>query len=85
MKAKLNRRTFFKTSGAFVAPTIIPASVFGGEGKPPANERVVLGLIGSGGKGRDLMADFKRTCNEVQFVAVADPDDQQAKNFWERV
>jgi predicted dehydrogenase len=78
MKAKLNRRTFLKTSGAFVAPTIIPASVFGGGGKPPASERVALGLIGSGGKGRDLMTDFKRTCNEVQFVAVADPDDQQA-------
>ena len=78
MKVKLNRRTFLKTSSAIVAPTIVPATVFGKDAKPAANDRLALGLIGAGGKGLDLMTDFKRTCNEVQFIAVADPDEVHA-------
>ena len=62
-----------------VAPTIIPASALGFADKPTAGDRITLGLIGSGGKGRDLMTDFKRTCKEAQFVAVADPDRTQAE------
>ena len=79
MKTKLNRRTFLKASGAIVAPAIIPASALGFADKPAAGDRVTLGLIGSGGKGRDLMTDFNRTCKEAQFVAVADPDRTQAE------
>ena len=79
MKTKLNRRTFLKTSGAMVAPTIIPASALGYADKPAAGDRIALGLIGSGGKGRDLMTDFKRTSKEAQFVAVVDPDRTQAE------
>ena len=78
MKVKLNRRTFLKTSSAIVAPTIVPATVFGKDAKPAANDRLALGLIGAGGKGLDLMTDFKRTCKEVQFIAVADPDEVHA-------
>ena len=78
MKVKLNRRTFLKTSSAIVAPTIVPATVFGTDAKPAANDRLALGLIGAGGKGLDRMTDFKRTCDEVQFIAVADPDEVHA-------
>ena len=79
MQTNLNRRSFLKTSGAMVAPTIIPASALGFADKPTAGDRITLGLIGSGGKGRDLMTDFNRTCKEAQFVAVADPDRTQAE------
>ena len=78
MKIKLNRRAFLKASGAIVAPTIIPGAALGYAGKASAGDRITLGLIGSGGKGRDLMSDFKRTCKEAQFVAVAYPDRNQA-------
>ncbi len=72
----MKRRTFIKTLSAITAPVIVPQSVFGTEDKPAPSERVTLGLIGAGGKGLDLMGDFSRACKEVQFVAVADPDQE---------
>ena len=74
----LKRRSFLKTAGAIAAPMIIPATALGTVDKPAASERVTLGLIGAGGKGLDLMGDFSRQCKEVQFVAVADPDQVHA-------
>ena len=49
------RRQFLKTTAAVAAavaaPTIIPDSALGAEGKPPPSERINLGLIGCGGMG----------------------------------
>lgn len=51
---KSSRRQFLQTTAAsaVVAPYLIPASALGTEGKPGANERIRVGLIGCGGMGR---------------------------------
>lgn len=53
------RRDFLKTSAAasaaFAAPTIIPAHVLGREGQPSANEQIIIGLVGTGGRCNQLI------------------------------
>ncbi len=72
-----HRREFLKRSAASVAaigaPWIVPASVFGGPGKVAPSDRIVLGLIGSGGMGRANAGAFMNE-PDVQFVAVCDVD-----------
>ncbi len=66
---EVNRRKFIKKSagtgiGLAVAPSIVASSVFG------ANERIVMGIIGPGGRGRGLMKIFLR--HGAKFAAVCD-------------
>jgi len=76
MKSKLfHRRDFLKKAAAFVAgaalPTIIPAHALSAAGRPGANERVNVGIIGLGGRAREIA----QTCNDVpqiNIVAVCD-------------
>ena len=76
----MKRRSFLKSAGALAAPSIIPAAVLGREGRTAPSERVTVGLVGAGGKGYDLMRDFYSQCkDEVQFVAIADPDARHAE------
>ncbi|MBI1390362.1 MAG: hypothetical protein GC154_18140 [bacterium] len=64
-KKELNRRTFLNRAAvASTLATIAPPKVLG------ANERVNLGIIGPGGRGRGLMRDFLN--NNSQFIAVCD-------------
>jgi hypothetical protein len=53
------RREFLKRSAAastaLAAPTIIPAHVLGRDNAPSANEQVVIGLIGTGGRCNQLI------------------------------
>ena len=52
------RRDFLKqlaaTASVAAFPTIIPAAVLGREGNVAANERVHIGIIGTGGRGSHL-------------------------------
>jgi predicted dehydrogenase len=54
-----SRREFLKrtaaASSAFAAPTIIPGRVLGLENAPPPSEQVLIGVIGVGGRSRQLM------------------------------
>ena len=76
----MERRSFLKSAGALAAPAIIPAAALGREGRTAPSERVTIGLVGAGGKGYDLMRDFYSQCkDEVQFVAIADPDASHAE------
>lgn len=74
---RIHRRTFLKDSlaaaaGLVVAPTIIPSSALGLGGAVAPSERIVLGGIGIGGRGReDLRAMLPE--KDVQFVAICDP------------
>ena len=74
---KLHRRKFLKNTltaaaGLVVVPTIIPSSALGLGGAVAPSERIVLGGIGIGGRGReDLRAMLPE--KDVQFVAVCDP------------
>jgi hypothetical protein len=72
---RTTRRKFLKTSGAASAavgfPTIIPSSALGDSEKPAPSNRIVMGGIGLGNKGRGDHEDFLRH-GEVQYVAVCD-------------
>src|SRR5262249_13292881 len=63
----INRRDFLKQTaiGASIGLACKPATILG------ANDRIRLGIIGSGGRGQELMKDFLKVPN-VEFVAVAD-------------
>ncbi len=56
---RFNRRRFLTRTAAVAAssaaPIIIPANVLAAPGRPGANDRVVIGFIGTGGRARQLM------------------------------
>src|SRR5262245_52801746 len=68
--ARVSRRDFVKsaTAVALAAPTIVPASVFG-ESAP--SNRIVMGCIGVGKKGFEILNKFMRH-PDCQIVAVCD-------------
>ena len=74
-ETKLSRRQVLKTTAAagaaLMAPSIVPVSALGRNGKVAPNERIILGAIGIGGRGS---YDLKRMMLEkdVQFVAICD-------------
>jgi len=72
----MDRRSFLrKTSGALAAaaaaPAIVPASALGREGRPAPSERIVVGCIGVGDRGGQVMSEFLREA-DCQVVAVCD-------------
>ncbi len=69
----LSRRNLLKTlaAGTFAAPLVISSTALGNGNTPPASERVTLGHIGVGGRGRGLFAG-SRGCKSAQVVAIAD-------------
>jgi glucose-fructose oxidoreductase len=69
---KMTRRAFVGRAGAALAlPYVITSTALGGEGRPPASERVVMGYLGTGPRGR-LNLSEALTCPEAQVVAVSD-------------
>jgi len=77
-KPTLSRRAFLRAAGALVAaPAIVPATVFGRDGKVPPSERIIFGGIGIGNRGtHDL--NWMLPEPDVQFVAVCDPQRARA-------
>ncbi len=75
LTARLNRRECLKSVAAagtaLLAPTIIPASALGRDGKVAPSERIVLGGIGLGVRGEFDLKWMLRE-RDVQFVAVCD-------------
>jgi myo-inositol 2-dehydrogenase/D-chiro-inositol 1-dehydrogenase len=77
---EVNRRQFLKNSAVaaagILAPTIVPASVFGANAP---SERITIGFVGVGRMGsgdmRELLG-FK----EVQIIAVCDLDSNRTRN-----
>lgn len=71
----LSRRRFLGltlTAGSAVAlPTFIPARALGRDGAVAPSERVVLGAIGIGSRGRHVLECMVAE-KDVQFVAIAD-------------
>ena len=67
-----SRRTFLRAAAtAIAAPHLIPAHVLAA---PGANGRIRVGLIGAGGRARDLL---KESPPDLNFTAVADCDLRQ--------
>jgi predicted dehydrogenase len=69
---RLSRRDVIRSAaGAAAAPLFVPGSILGKEEKAAANERVAIGHIGVGGRGRSLMSWFLNN-DLAQSVAASD-------------
>src|SRR3954471_16507981 len=69
---KTTRREFLKTAALAVGlPTIIPGSALGKNGSVAPSNRIVLGGIGIGPRGREDLKAFLGN-KDVQFVTIAD-------------
>jgi predicted dehydrogenase len=71
---RVSRRQLLKygiagAAGAVAAPYFIPSGVLAADGKPGANERITLGVIGVGRRARQLIAQVP---DQGQIAAVAD-------------
>jgi hypothetical protein len=77
---KLTRRTFLRRAAAAAAiPYIVPATVFGRDGKVPPSERIILGGMGVGNRGsHDLRWMLPE--KDVQFVAICDAKKSSREN-----
>ena len=75
---KSSRRRFLAQSAAAAAtigfPTIVPRHVLGGPHGTPPSEKVNIGIIGAGGKGKGNARNLMRL-PDVQITAIADPAD----------
>jgi predicted dehydrogenase len=81
MKSPQNRsrRKFIRDSALIAgAPMILPSSVLGLNGKTPPSERIVLGGIGLGPRGREVLAGFLKQ-DDCRFVAIADAQKERAE------
>ncbi len=73
-----SRRQFLKQSSALAAlPYFVPATALG-YGAVPPSDRIVMGAIGCGGKGRHNTGQFLKD-PRVQFVAACDVDANHLK------
>ena len=76
----LTRRTFLKRAAAAAAvPYIVPASVFGRDGKVAPSERIILGGMGVGNRGRHDL-NWMLPEKDVQFVAICDAKKSSREN-----
>jgi glucose-fructose oxidoreductase len=72
MNDKLTRRTILKSAAAAVAtPYVITSTALGQGDTPPASERITIGHIGVGSRGRGLFRGFQQ-CKGMQSVATSD-------------
>lgn len=67
----VSRRRFLQrtTAAAVAAPYFVPSSVLAAPGRPGANDRVLIGLIGTGGRAHQLMDHMPA---EGKIVAACD-------------
>ena len=76
----LTRRSFLKRAAAAAAvPYIVPASVFGRDGKVAPSERIILGGMGVGNRGRHDL-NWMLPEKDVQFVAICDAKKSSREN-----
>src|SRR3989304_3829723 len=78
----MKRRDFIRrttlSAGALAAPMLIPRDVFAAAKKPGANDRIVIGIIGPGGRAHSLLSEAPE---DVQLVALADCDLSQMEKY----
>lgn len=72
-QSRVSRRQVLKAAAAmtFSAPLVVPSTAIGDDAKPAASQRVVVGHIGVGNRGRGVLNGF-RACKGVECVAFAD-------------
>jgi len=78
MRPSADRREFLRTTAAALAgPCFVPAAL-AAPGKPGANDRIRVGLIGAGFRSRELTRECPA---DVSLVAVADCDRRQSASY----
>ena len=74
----ISRRTFLKAAGTAAvvsaAPTIIPSSALGADGRPAPSERITVGIIGTGDHGTNVDLRGFLYQKDAQVVALCDVD-----------
>jgi predicted dehydrogenase len=71
MSENINRRRFIAGAGASVAgASLLTAKSYGRV--IGANERIQMGIIGSGGRGRSVMGSFNKFADQCEFIHVCD-------------
>ncbi len=70
---KPNRREFLKQGSALAATTAAFGLPLGAQPSPGANDKIVLGIIGPGGMGMNLLKSFAAQ-KDVAIAYVCDPD-----------
>ena len=77
--SKSTRRTFIKQAGLAIGmPMIVPSSVLGLNGKVAPSNRIVMGGIGLGPRGRGVLSAFFKHA-DCQFIAIADPQAERSE------
>ncbi len=78
-KRSVSRRKFLATASAasLAAPAFVSARALGLEDAPPASDRILLGAIGTGGRGQSNLRTFLSQ-SDVQVVSVCDVDREHA-------
>ena len=71
MMSKTTRRTFLKTAAAFGMPAIVPGSALGLNGTVAPSNRITMGAIGIGPRGRLVLSTFLKQA-DARFVVVCD-------------
>ena len=87
--SKHTRRKFLRqaSTGAaalIAAPYFVPARVLGAEGATPPSDRIVMGVIGTGGMGKANL-DMFMSERDVQMVAACDVDARHLAEGVEKV
>lgn len=70
---RLTRRGWLKTAAVVALPCLIPARALGKEGAAAPSQRILLGGIGLGGRGRTVLGEMLGE-PDVQFLAICDPN-----------
>ena len=85
-KSGISRRRFLAATGAaaLAAPTIIPASALGAEGKAAASERITLGVVGWGMMGPGNTDAFLGQ-KDCQVVAACDVDKNHLQGALDKI
>ena len=74
---KQPRRTFLKQAASLAAmPMIVPGSVLGLNGAVAPSNRITVGGIGLGNRGRGVLSAFFKH-SDFQFLAIADPQKER--------
>jgi predicted dehydrogenase len=73
--SSMNRRKFLKTgiAAAIGMPLILPSRVLGRDGHVAPSNQIVVGGIGLGPRGRQVLREGFLKQKDVRFVAIADP------------
>lgn len=75
MSRKISRRQSLRVAAtSLAAPWIVPRHVLGGAGRTAPNDRIEIGLIGVGVRGKYLLANLPES---VQVTALCDFSDEQ--------